>query len=378
MFKLLGRNIKKSIGLFLIFFVISLFFSVVACYVENTRQSLIMANEFFSDNSVQFQIIGGSSGKDKISGMEFMSTISKSDGIILGENIGIDKQNNQHIDGTAIYFNKSCFNKPPILSGRFFTVNDFRNDVPVALIGKNLQERLINKGNKKYLYYDGTYYRTIGIMGYKNRSSIYDNRFIVNLNSILSDSEKFNRDLNTVMWRVDNKNSGARNSVKYIYNSLSKINKNLQVQILKQNSKSSSLIVAFNVNKNLITSLIIFILVLFFNIINVSLFWVSEMKKEIGVRKALGGTNKSIALKIILKYEIVGIAAALSALVIHIILSKSSNIIRMLSLHSEEASVSLISIIALIAFAMVIGLAASFIPIRQILKMESNDIMRGR
>ena len=378
MFKLFGRNIKKSVGLFLIFFVISLFFSVTTCYIENTRQSLIEANEFFSDNSTIFQIMGGNNGSDKISGSDLINVISKSDGIILGENIGIDKGNNESIAGYAIYFNKSCFNIPPILTGRFFTVNDFNKDEPIALIGKNLREMLITKDNKKYLFYDNTYYRIIGIMGYKNKSSIYDKKFAVNLNAILSDPEKFSRDLNKVMWRVDNRNSNARNSIKDIYNGLSKVNKNIQIQIENQNSRFSPLTTAFNVNKDLITSLIIFILVLFFNIINVSLFWVSEMKKEIGVRKALGGTNKSIALKIMFKYEIIGITAAFSALMLHVILSKYTNIIKMFGIYYGDASVSLVSILALTAFSLVIGFMASLIPIRQILKMEISDIIRGR
>lgn len=135
---------------------------------------------------------------------------------------------------------------------------------------------------------------------------------------------------------------------------------------------------ALKANKSLILTLIIFILVLFFNIINASLFWVNEMKKEIGIRKALGGTNKSIAVKIMAKYELIAVTAALLALFMHIILSKYTDITEMFNIYSGDAAVSLISSAVLIAFSMVIGCAASFIPVRQILKMETNDIIRGR
>lgn len=241
MFKILGRNIKKSIGLFLIFFIISLFFSVTASYIENGRQSVIIANNFFSDKSMSFQIESSGNSKDNITGSDFKTVIDKEDGIVLGINIGIDKGSSKNIDGTAIYFNKSCFNNPPVLTGRFFRPEDFKNDRPIALIGKNLKDILVIKDNKKYIFYDDNYYEVIGIMGYKNKSSIYDNRFVVNLNTDISDNAKFSRDINTVIWRLDNINSNARDSLKDIYNNLSKINKNVQIEITNESDRTSPL-----------------------------------------------------------------------------------------------------------------------------------------
>lgn len=98
-----------------------------------------------------------------------------------------------------------------------------------------------------------------------------------------------------------------------------------------------------------------------------------RQKKELGVRKALGASNKEIILLIILQYEFYTIISSIIALILHLIIKN-----KLEAIFQRSFEISLTSIITVIVVAMLIGLISALFPIKKSLKMQPDEIMRGR
>lgn len=381
MFKILGRNIKKSMGLFSVFFIIIFCFCILSCFIESLKQNFIVNNEFFSDKFVTFQI--SNTSNTNIASIDFIKAIKDQPGIIIGKPESIQYKDGSQISGKSIFFNVKCYSNPPIMEGRFFNPKDFDDGQPTAVVGKGLSSLFVKKNNNKYILFNNVYYRVIGIMGYRNKQSTYDNRFILNLDEVIVNDKNFESEIETARWQIDTIKANTKDSLNNIYNELNKNgNKKIQIQIDNSSKKYNPLSDALSAYKTIIIIFIIIGLVVFFSIVNVSLFWVYDMKKEVGVRKALGATNFSIITRIIFKYELIALASFLSALICYSILS-SLHIIDLINPFAStsrglNANLDIISLLAVFIFTIFIGLVTALIPTKQILNMEANDIIRER
>lgn len=377
MFKILGRNIRKSLGLFLVFFTISIVFSIFSSFIESQRISGGINNEILTPNFITLNFNYTNNGT--ITNNDFMKILDEEKGIIISKPISKEKNDKSYFSGNAIYFNKGCENIPPIYEGKFFSANDFSKDISVAIVGKDLLNSLEIREDEKYFIFENRFYKVVGVMGYKNKSSFYDSKFIINLNSYISNRDSFIKELNIAHWNFDNIDISAEDSINNVYKKLNAIDKKLKINVLKASGEFNPLMSAVEIYKSSIFILIIFVLVLFINIVNISSFWVLDMKKEIGIRKALGGRNKNIIFKIICKYQLIAFSAAVFALVSHLILIKLSIGINYINaLYGVESSIDIVNVGILFIFTLFIGLLVSIIPIKQIIKMEANDIIRGR
>lgn len=268
------------------------------------------------------------------------------------------------------------------MEGRFFSPKDFEKGESTAVVGKSLSDLLIMKNNKKYLFYNDEYYRVIGIMGSKNKQSLYDKRFVLNLDAEILKDKDFEKEINTAMWQIDNTKMDAKDSLNNIFNKLSENkNKKIQIEITNSSKKYNPLSDALNIYKIIIILFVFIALVVFFSIVNISLFWVYDMKKEVGIRKALGATNLSIIIRIILKYEFIALASFILALFCYNILN-NLHIVDIINPFSSSKSMNteldIKSVVVVFVFTIAIGLATALMPTKQIINMEANDIIRGR
>lgn len=366
------RIIKKSLTLFVIFFIISLIFLVVFNFIESMRDSLIKNNALFSNKFIRFQLQNINSD---FTGTNLFKIISSEDGIVLGRGITIERDDKSNFEGTEIYFNKNTYNKPPILNGRFFEQNDFEKDTHLVVIGKGLTDLLISKENKRYLIYNNIYYEVIGIIGYKNKSSVYDDSFFMNLSQASLNNEK---NLGSVIWKFDNINMNQDNSLNNIYKKLSKIDSRIQISKVDNSNVFNPLRESLKINKSIIIIFIILLLVIFLDIINFSLQWAYSYKKEIGVRKAYGGTTTNIIIRFVKSYQIISIVACIIAILVYTILDKYTSVIADLNFFNISTHIDFISTITLIIFSLIVGLVVAVIPMKLILRIEANEIIKGR
>lgn len=64
------------------------------------------------------------------------------------------------------------FKTLPLLSGRFFTDDDFQSQVPVAVVGKKVAKTLYRPAQQSYLKFKGRYISVIGVVGNKQASRL--------------------------------------------------------------------------------------------------------------------------------------------------------------------------------------------------------------
>lgn len=374
-YKKVIRYCKKSLGIFTVFLTISVFITVVIFYLISFQQNIIKSNECLSNKFITFDFENVSN----ITTSTFINTIQNEKNIILYKNFVITDKNNLNslIRGNGIYFNKSYFNSIPIANGRFFELKDSNSDKPMIVLGKNLLDKTITKNNQKYFLYDGISYKVIGILGFKTQSSMYDNLFILNLKSYIKNSKDFKSVLNS-NWKIDSTNGTQQKLLGHIYNKLKLVDNNMQLNISKSTSDYNPLQDTINKSKNIIILAIILVIVLFCNIFNITRFWIKSRQKEIGIRKAVGGTNKDIIFSIIIEYQICSILATSLGMFLVPFIKKYASSLIWVGQSDFNKDTYIQSVLFMIVFSLLLGTITALIPIRQVLKMEANDIIRGR
>lgn len=376
MFLKIKRNLKESIGVFITFFAICFFACVSIRCVLSSMQIIINSNEYLSD---KFKIVEFKD-QSKITKNEFIEAIESINGIILYENFIMSNEDESKIRGCGIYFNESIPKKPPIYEGSFFSIKDSTSDTPTVIIGKNLLGRTQIVNDTRYLVYNKVFYKVIGIMGYKNINSHYDDEFIINLKAYIINDNNFSVNLSTFFWKIDNVNGNVNETLRSIYNKLKVVNPYFQMNETQiTNSKTySPLSWAIHNTSSIIIIVILIILSLLFNVINITYLWVYNRQKDIGVRKAYGATNKRLILVTILKYQFIAIMASIMALLVLLFLEKHTSVLNILYDIKISKYILTSATISSLVFALFIGFIATIIPVKSILKMNANDIIRGR
>lgn len=80
------------------------------------------------------------------------------------------------------FFGKGDFATPPMISGNFFSKNDFETKVTVAVVGKNIAKKLYQPKDQAYLLLNGQYIPVLGVMGDKESSAL-DNQIFISASS---------------------------------------------------------------------------------------------------------------------------------------------------------------------------------------------------
>lgn len=204
--------------------------------------------------------------------------------------------------GKAIFSNKDYNFIPPILDGRYFSLPELSSSENIVVLGNNLKQYIEPNGKFKI---EGKEFNVIGIMGYDNGKSAYDEMFIIPMKSVnvASDSR--------CQWKV----VGDNNTIDHVLNLI-------QDSIISDNNKIIFKEPIYQIDiREIILSMwdfiSVFLLASIIGILNIFMmmqFWIKGYKKEIGVRKALGGTNTKIVVEILIKYQILlGISFVIGA-----------------------------------------------------------------
>lgn len=78
----------------------------------------------------------------------------------------------------SYFYAKGKYEQPPMVSGTFFSSNDFLAEVPVAVVGRNVSKKLYSPFHQQYYKLNGQYVAVIGIMGDKYNSELDNQIFI--------------------------------------------------------------------------------------------------------------------------------------------------------------------------------------------------------
>lgn len=276
---------------------------------------------------------------DKINQKNLKQTIDNQDKVIIKANYTSDGFKNY---GYAIYYNYELKELPNIIYGSFIP-KGFSSQLQIV-VGKNVVKDCIKKENKLYYTLIDKTYEVIGVMGYNNKSSIYDYMYYTTYNfeimngvnelSVYSDSNKIIK-ANSIVDSLNNISSGS-----------SMINK-------KQGNY-----VYISTFSYLEAILIIIIVAI--SIIIISYYWIKNKMQIIAISKMYGGTNEKIIFYKCLNYFMCIFLGSIIGASIYYFLSKTGIMYKYFNIEIEISiitvliSLIIISIISLITILFVV------------------------
>ncbi|GKU77288.1 ABC transporter permease [Paenibacillus sp. L3-i20] len=353
---------KHKAFILIIFFIVSLFMSVTTNTLESAYKNIAEMNVLQNKNSISFEILGAKS----ISGTNFITALDAGDDIIIQKNGLILGP----YYGKAIYLKSGHSLQVPLISGRFVTSQDMGQGQKVAVIGKNLEYLTFMENDQEYIRYDDEDYNVIGKLGHSNRSSSFDDLFILNLDQLLlkSDNLQYYSDL----WTIYNLNSSTEESFYHLNNQIKNINN--QTSLTQLNTQTSNSYLEELLTNRLFSLSItgVIIILLLMNILNTTNFYIESKRREIGIRKAVGASNWNISVKILKDYISLAIVAYLIAQIVYIgvVRFKITPLI-------FGDSINLFSTTAGFVLVLVVGCLVAVVPVVQSIRLQPNEIIKG-
>ena len=266
--------------------------------------------------------------------------------------------------GKLVYFNENLNYIPPLITGEFLNTEIFNSlNGKYCVIGKNLSNLVKEKNNQKYVSINGKEYSVIGIMGYSNKESLFDEKFYININpDILTDiNGKWIIDGDNVDGIYDIINARAKN-----------IDNDIKISLLSLDRAESSIANIFSNKIYLIIIFILVILTLLLNIVNVTNNYIIKRKKEFGIRRVYGSTKIKIYLKIIYDYQVMAIEGFILSQLIYFLIIKFN---KYPVIFGEK--LNFLSSIFSFFLLLLIGILVSIIPIKNSNKLSPNEAMKG-
>lgn len=272
---------------------------------------------------------------------------------------------------------------PPLLEGRHITQEETAGQEKLAVVGKNVAKQLFPKGINENAFIDissrsfsqdggdvlyndisGMNYQVIGTIGHDQRITIWDDLVYIPQGSIPD---------NLMMAE-----SGSMIDISLILNDrFAEQEADLLTDKLKINSPSLHYGYESNepqelsdhniwmdaVTIMLITGLILVVAMV--NVINLTLFWILERKREIVIRKAVGATNGRIMVSILIESIAIALIAACIAVAGHYLYT----------LFIPSNQVSWINWFVAVGTALVCGGLTSIFPARKALSMQPAEVL---
>lgn len=272
---------------------------------------------------------------------------------------------------------------PPLLKGRHLTQDETVGSERLAVIGKNVAKRLFPEGINENAFIDisdrsfsqesgeVTYdkisvmrYQVIGTIGHDQRTTIWDDNIYIPQGTIPRNLIMAEEESMVDITLIQDNRFAEREA-------------DLLMEKLKINSPSIHYVYQSNEPKNfsdhnvwmnamaimVITGLIL--LVSMVNVINLTLFWVLERRKEIVIQKAIGATDRRIMGSILMESIAIALVAACIAVAGHYLYA----------FLFSTSTVTWINWLFAVGTALVCGVFTSIIPTRMALSMQPAEVL---
>lgn len=258
--------------LILIFIIISILLISISSYLSETYKIQCMSQGYYSSNTIYFR----NESNNNLNIEQIKSIINNS---IFFKELDL----NYDIRG-IIYSGKILM--PEIKEGRFFEEADFNSGKKLAVIGSEFNNNIQKIENEEYVIFNNDKYKIIGIMGYKQKSTLDRACFLTLDNSLLNTPGTF---------AIDGENN---NNVISAYNKISKyLDSNIQID-----REINSLNKFFNLEKYNISMFCTLIISFLLTTISISLYWIKRRNREIAVLRLVGYNDIRISLSIFTRY----------------------------------------------------------------------------
>lgn len=273
---------------------------------------------------------------------------------------------------SAEYFTRDDGWHYPLISGRYYTAKEIRDRKNVVLIGKTLKKYLKEKDDKQYINIYGEEYEVLGVIGFKGKSSLWDNRICIPVTALPEIAfEDMVLEGGTINFIMYNEKGTTKKDKVVIAKNGKTIDSGFHIKdqgkIETENMVSE---LAQSQDPIYILAIMGYVVTIIYAI-NIVIFWLQKRRYEIGIRKAFGYTDGNIAKLII--GEMIGISflAAAIALLLQAVLSI---IIGRVSKYTF--TLFLPNIILALAVVLFTALITSVLPIKRALKIPPASILK--
>ncbi|MGN0143687.1 MAG: ABC transporter permease [Clostridium sp.] len=264
-------------------------------------------------------------------------------------------------------------NKPswryPILEGRDYSGQEVIDGEKVVLIGKKLQQYIYEDNGVEKIKIEDEEYVVTGIVGRENKDSPWDEEIFMSIKAVPNMKKiRFNGEKMISILLKNNNNEPMEDC-----NMLEKKIKNTEglFQVKELDTRNDILVSNFSDNAKLRKMTLRIYIFAIINMMNISIYWIEERRREIGIRKAFGIDNVHIAY--MLFFEIFSLCLISSVIglgvqfIINCILGKISNYV---------LELTLCNIISGLATSFITALFTVLIPIIYSLKVEPIEIIK--
>lgn len=355
------RWISQNFILILILMAISLFFSLGLSKVKNFSE-LAYENEYYiGNNCIELSI-----DDFETSYKEVITSIMDNGRY----NLFNTRIPGQSYSANGIYLNENLKVVPSLIRGRFFTKDDFSTEYKESLvvIGKGLLDKVEKQGEDEYIFFNEKRCKVIGVMGDEKKQKMLDYTLIFNLKDFYN-TNQYPKVSNGWYLSSKDKSSDLYEVIDKANESMGK-NSNTRFTVSKHNIQPNPIKTALKGTSNITTYFGCFAIVIALNIFIIVKQWIGERIKEIGVRKAFGASDNQIYKLVFKEYMEISLFSSLVALLIQGILIKSD-------IFDISGNIAFLNFVAITIFSFIFSSILLIISIREINKIQVNNIMRG-
>ncbi|RXI48504.1 hypothetical protein DP130_07165 [Clostridium tetani] len=356
------RKIRNMSFIIICITSIILFTSLSSSNIKSVKDNIKEANNLKTDNHIKFYFNKEANDRDI---RKVIDGLKDEENIIITHLYGLSFNFDVDIKTEGIYFNGIFDNGYKLMSGRFFTKEDFKGNEKIVVIGKDLVKYCNTIDGEKYIASGKNKYKVIGVIGKKDKPTRYDYSIVYNLNCELDENKKISQ----LMWSIDSKNKQEHDLI----NIINEINDEYNVSIINMEHKQEQFNPLFQALKNsnfLIANFIFIIICICLTLINSLVFWIKKIQKEIGIRKSFGASNRNILFDILLRY----LFASFISIIIGLIIQKLLLLLNIISI--EYYGLSYVNLIISTIIVLVLGIFSIKVVIYKINKLKLSELLK--
>lgn len=243
--------------------------------------------------------------------INFLNKVRQKKDIIIkvsGLNMGFVNLDNN----VGLYFNGRYDCPYHILKGRFFTKEEMDSKDKKVVIGKDVVSQTIKEGDKTYILYRQDRYEVIGVVGKEKNDTLYDDIVLYNLANLAESKEN----VASGDWKIDS----------YVYNTdelrniISTYDHSHLLRGHVYKGMPTALKQTLKYNTQMFISAILIGMAVFLALVQATIYWIENLKLEIGIRKKCGGRDFEVLSLIMKRYYIVSfVATAISFAILELI-----------------------------------------------------------
>lgn len=282
----------------------------------------------------------------------------------------VDVEGN-HESVVGVIFNQKPEWTYPMMNGSYFTAEQTISDDKIAVIGKEVARLFFPEGFQpnQSISINGQPFEVIGVIGRKGKARQWDDAIYVPLGATKDFDDIFKNQENISLFMRTNGYAPIEESkafVRFIENHHPKVD--IEIDPPMDESLGMESVTNHIASTTLFSGLILFVTII--NVVNLSLFWILDRKKEIGIRIVLGATKHNVVKQIFMEMITIAMVGAFIALCIQLILFYNIPLLKIYK-------VSYLNFVISFIIAILIGSITAIAPIMKVMKYEPSTILKN-